>query len=114
MGTGAGRVAKARAHNKRSRRRLHLHRGLDQISEDLLSNRQEEGPIDLDLPGLGQHYCVPCSRHFISDYVLRRHEKNKVHKRRVKLLKTEKAYSHKEAMAGVGKAVEDGPAICTS
>lgn len=35
-----------------------------------------------DLPGLGQHYCVECSKWFESEYNLKAHTKGKNHKRR--------------------------------
>ena len=115
MGTGAGRISKSSRRHKRGRRRLEDHRHFDQIVEDIQNNRHlEDKPIDLDLPGLGQHHCAACSRHFVSEGALRKHEATKPHKRQVKLLKKESAYSHREAMMAAGKIVDDGPAICTS
>lgn len=63
-------------------------------------------PIDFDLPGMGQHYCVECARYFISDHVLEQHTRTKKHKMRLKELK-EEPYSQAEAEAAVGMAPPD-------
>jgi bud site selection protein 20 len=49
------------------------------------------------LPGLGQNYCVTCVRHFISEHALIEHERNKEHKKRLKICLTEKPYTIEEA-----------------
>merc|ERR1712188_168317 len=59
---------------------------IDQIVEDL---KLEKQPIDPDLPGLGQHYCVSCATHFVDSKALVDHKKTKPHKRRLKALKEE-------------------------
>ena len=41
-------------------------------------------PVDPELAGDGQFFCGFCSRHFISEVVLREHEASKTHKRRRK------------------------------
>jgi len=41
-------------------------------------------PLDLDLPGGGQFYCVHCAKHFIAQQALEEHKRGKVHKKRVK------------------------------
>lgn len=38
----------------------------------------EAQPLDVDLPGLGQHYCVECARYFETDVALTGHWKTKV------------------------------------
>jgi hypothetical protein len=55
-------------------------------------------------PGLGQHYCVECAKHFESDEALKSHWKSKVHKRRCRALR-EPAYTQEEAdrAAGLGR-----------
>ena len=47
---------------------------------------------DEDTPGGGRHYCIACSKHFISDKALQTHQKGKPHKRRTaELLKLQAA-----------------------
>ena len=61
-------------------------RDIDQIQDDIaavegnpaLAHREE----DLDLPGLGQHYCLCCARYFIDEPTLLKHNRSKVHKKR--------------------------------
>ncbi|KAI9140276.1 hypothetical protein BKA69DRAFT_1081169 [Paraphysoderma sedebokerense] len=58
---------------------------LDQIHEDLQPGAVEKlknQEVDIDLPGLGQFYCVECSRYFVNEKSLSEHTKSKVHKRR--------------------------------
>lgn len=114
MGSGVGRVTKAKGSHKRSRRKRSLARAIDQVHADVADPMRAEAlrndqPIDFDLPGMGQHYCVECARHFMSASVLDKHTKTKKHKIRLKELK-EKPYSHKEAEAAAGMAPPDnGP-----
>ena len=111
MGSGTGRVTKSKGSNKRSRRRRYLAKAVDQIYEDVSDPLRAEAlrndqPIDFDLPGLGQHYCVECSRYFITQQAMKVHVKTKKHKIRVKELK-EKPYSQEEAEAGAGMGAAD-------
>lgn len=112
MGSGVGRVSKRKGSNKRGRRRREVARAVDQIHEDLADPLRAEAlrsdqPVDFDLPGLGQHYCVECARYFIDDDVLRQHAKSKLHKIRLKELK-EKPYSQAEAEAAAGLTTDRG------
>ncbi|CAF1557680.1 unnamed protein product [Adineta steineri] len=65
-------------------------------------------PIDYDVPGAGQHYCLYCSKYFIDEHNLQHHIKGKFHKRRVKDLKTE-AYTLEEAERAAGKGQYRAP-----
>ena len=69
-------------HHDTKRRR----RDIDQIQDDVRKEEEEgkklEFEHDEDLPGMGQHYCVPCARHFVDEETLAVHEKSKDHKRR--------------------------------
>ena len=47
------------------------------------------------------------SKYFISAIALGEHSKTPKHRRRLKMLKTTKPYSHEEAMAGAGKGATD-------
>lgn len=111
MGSGTGRVTKRKGSNKRGRRARFLARAVDQVHEDIsdpmkVESLRNDQPIDFDLPGLGQHYCVECARYFISDEVLAQHNKTKKHKARLKELK-EKPYSQEEAEAAAGMGPAD-------
>lgn len=64
-------------------------------------------PVDVDLPGLGQFYCTPCARHFVSAAVRDTHAAGKPHRRRVKLLAKGDFYSQAEAERAVGMAPPD-------
>ncbi|KAJ1651693.1 hypothetical protein IWQ61_007807 [Dispira simplex] len=93
-------------------RARHRTRDFDQIYEDVKPENIQKlllQPLDVDLPGGGQHYCVECARHFISEHALTGHKKTQSHKRRVKQLKTETPYSQKEAEAAVGLFTDNGP-----
>jgi bud site selection protein 20 len=68
-------------------------RDMDQIVfEDLLpeaTHKLLNQPMQEDMPGLAQHYCVTCARYFISDQAIKVHYKTKEHKKRFKIVKTE-------------------------
>lgn len=77
----------------------HYARDIDQIHGDIepeVAAKLLSQPIDEDLPGAGQHYCVQCARYFIDDSALQQHVKGKDHKKRLRELK-EVPYSHEEA-----------------
>ncbi|ODV59394.1 Bud20p [Ascoidea rubescens DSM 1968] len=80
-------------------------RDLDLIWEDLGNKESvlhlKNQPIQEDKPGLGQHYCVECSKYFESGHALVHHTKSKVHKRRLKQLK-DIPYSQEEANGAAG------------
>ncbi|OMH83367.1 Zinc finger protein [Zancudomyces culisetae] len=107
-----GRLRRSRVHKNikdiskkyRTKRRT---KDLDQIQQDLsqpeaLEKIQNQEP-DADLPGLGQHYCIECSKHFVNEESLSNHKRGKIHKKRVRILK-EPAYTQKEAELAAGMA----------
>lgn len=69
--------------------------------------RCRDQPLDADLPGSGQFYCVCCARYFTDANALAAHNKTKPHKRRLKALGQGAAKPHTqadaEAAAGMGK-----------
>ncbi|CAF2839374.1 unnamed protein product [Rotaria sp. Silwood2] len=84
---------------------------LDEVQANMAAETAREllnQPIDYDVPGAGQHYCLYCARYFIDDHNLQHHLKSKVHKRRAKDLKTE-AYTLKEAERAAGKGQYQPP-----
>lgn len=65
----------------------HYERALDQIHTDLLApGTLLSQPLDEDLPGLGQFYCLECSRYFTCTVALHTHYKSKTHKKRLREL----------------------------
>jgi bud site selection protein 20 len=63
--------------------------------------------VDLDKSGLGLFYCVHCDRHFPSQKDREVHYRSKIHKRRVKKIEEEEAYSQAEADRGAGLGVDN-------
>lgn len=61
-------------------------------------------------PGLGQHYCVECAKHFESGEALKSHWRSKVHKRRCKALR-EPAYTQEEAEKAAGLGREEKKSV---
>jgi 5-methylcytosine-specific restriction endonuclease McrA len=63
-------------------------RDVDQIQEDIEKEvasgkkMNQSFTADDDLPGLGQHYCTQCGRHFSDEASLTSHAKSRGHVRR--------------------------------
>lgn len=70
-------------------RRFTADQMMDKIYDDMHEGRKEVLPVDLDLPGQGQIYCVSCARYFKDEEVLGQHQRTKVHKRQLKRLQEE-------------------------
>ena len=71
----------------------------DQRFEDLKPENMEKmlhQPMDENLPGLGQFYCIECAKYFVSTIAMNCHQKTRQHKKQVKDLKTQ-PYNLKEA-----------------
>ena len=60
-----------------------------------------------DFCSMGQHYCRPCARHFVSPLALASHKRTKPHKKRLKVV-AEEMYTQEEAdrHAGMGAPVK--------
>jgi len=75
---------------KRIRKTKHKTKDIDEILEDLKPEniiKLKNQELDENLPGLGQHYCVFCSRYFIDKASQEFHLKTKEHKKRLKRTK---------------------------
>lgn len=96
MGKPQGRK-KGRAKDKGHRRIVKAKnqtRYADQVYADLQphnAHRLQNAAPDEELPGLGQHYCASCAKHFTGAAGLADHARTKDHKRRLKALQ-EKPY----------------------
>ncbi|KAI2816868.1 hypothetical protein CBS115989_6492 [Aspergillus niger] len=86
-------------------------RDYDQVRADIASARHLElykaTKDEEDLPGLGKHYCVECSKWFESEHNKVAHTKGKNHKRRLRILR-EEAHTQKAAEAAVGLGTDNG------
>lgn len=86
--------------NGRARRTRHYARDIDQIIDDLEPQnlmKLQNQEINEDKPGLGQYYCVWCSKYFINKHALEAHQLSKEHKKRVKVCKDE-PYTIKDSL----------------
>tara|TARA_A100001035_G_C27323873_1_gene295280 strand:- start:102 stop:494 length:393 start_codon:yes stop_codon:yes gene_type:complete len=105
-----GRRTKKNLQYKKSHKTARNGKYIDEIQDELRKEKELgkklEFKIDEDLPGLGQHYCTPCARHFTDEQTLLQHNKSRGHKRRCKDVEEEQ-YTHDEAnwAAGRGKQV---------
>ncbi|CAL5223365.1 g5869 [Coccomyxa viridis] len=109
---------------KAQQRKVFQSRHIDQVWEDVRkdqealitvsdTNKDKLGPIgttdkavlDEDTPGGGAHYCISCSRYFVTGDALEKHAKTKPHKRRLKELQGAKPHNKRDAewAAGMGK-----------
>lgn len=102
-----GRVRRKRIHKnirdtKRKYRTKRRTKDMDQIHDDLKeASRLTQQPIDYDLPGAGQYYCVECARYFADTTSQEEHVKSKLHKKRLKELK-DVPYTIEEAERAAG------------
>ena len=83
---------------------------MDQIDSDLTVGKVEKflnQAVDYDKTGLGQFYCVHCSKDFIDGNAFKAHIRSKPHKRRLHALKTQ-PYTVLEAerAAGLGSYIQ--------
>ncbi|CAH9103181.1 unnamed protein product [Cuscuta europaea] len=83
-------VRKRRYSHKTARRTKFLVKGDDAVYEEL-HKPEEQGlakamPVDEDLPGMGQYYCLHCDRYFANVTVRDDHFKTKKHKKRLKMM----------------------------
>eukprot|EP00397_Hematodinium_sp_SG-2012_P058652 GEMP01074431.1.p1 GENE.GEMP01074431.1~~GEMP01074431.1.p1 ORF type:complete len:148 (+),score=18.04 GEMP01074431.1:55-444(+) len=78
----------------------------DQKHDDLKNKHKfEKMPINEDLPGEGQHYCISCARYFMDAQSLQAHFKSKLHKRRLKAV-LEDPWTQQDAEKAAGMSIE--------
>merc|ERR1711884_781105 len=78
------------------------------LTNSAKAKKLQNQPKNLDLPGLGQHYCIVTDKYFNSAKALESHMRGKSYKQKVKSLAKDKPYSHKEAdsVAGMGSYIK--------
>ncbi|MEX6631886.1 hypothetical protein SGI36_21795, partial [Providencia rettgeri] len=74
-------VKKRRYSHKQYRRTKFLVNGDDVVYDELKKpeDQRKELPLDEDLPGMGQYYCIHCDRYFANVTVRDEHFKTKKH-----------------------------------
>ncbi|XP_015574898.1 bud site selection protein 20 isoform X3 [Ricinus communis] len=77
-------VKKRRYSHKTARRSKFLVKGDDMVYDELKKPDSEKKslPLDEDLPGMGQYYCLHCDRYFANVTIRDDHFKSKRHKKR--------------------------------
>jgi len=89
----------------------HRKKSVDEVYEDIHrpqnANKIRTRAPDLDLPALGEFYCVACARYFINKEVLEKHTQTKPHKKRVKILNSEVPYGL-DVEEVYGKKIDNG------
>ena len=89
--------------NRRTRNKTKDHNQNEEDIQPEKIKKKKNPEIDENLPGLGQFYCVFCARYFVNQKSLDDHYKTKEHKKRVKVVKTEKPYTIEESKMHAGK-----------
>ncbi|KAH6825392.1 zinc finger family protein [Perilla frutescens var. hirtella] len=69
-------------------------------------------PLDEDLPGMGQYYCLHCDRYFANVAVRDDHFKTKRHRKRVKIMMGPAPHTQLDADLAAGMGMPDnGPKL---
>ncbi|XP_021770573.1 zinc finger protein 593-like [Chenopodium quinoa] len=107
-------VRKRRYSHKTHRRSKFEVKGDDIVYNDLLkpdANRKPL-PLDEDLPGMGQYYCLHCDRYFSNVAVRDEHFKSKRHKKRLKIMLGPAPHTQLDAELAAGMGMPDnGPKL---
>mmetsp|Transcript_26670 Transcript_26670/g.63209 ORF Transcript_26670/g.63209 Transcript_26670/m.63209 type:complete len:143 (+) Transcript_26670:142-570(+) len=120
---GMGSTKSKKTHKAQLRAQFEA-RHIDQVWEDV---RKEDGvtdgkvgpvgttdrvELDEDLPAYGKHYCISCSRYFVSNDALVKHTATKLHKRRARVLLQDRPHSRLDAeLAGGMGPPDNGPKL---
>ncbi|GMH09835.1 hypothetical protein Nepgr_011676 [Nepenthes gracilis] len=108
------RVKKRKYSHKTDRRSKFLLKADDAIYEELQKPMDERKPLPLDedLPGMGQYYCLHCDRYFPSVAVRDDHFKSKRHKKRLKQMAGPAPHTQLDAELAAGMGMPDnGPKL---
>ncbi|PWN97523.1 hypothetical protein FA09DRAFT_286466, partial [Tilletiopsis washingtonensis] len=108
-----GRIRHKRTHHarrdvSRGARTRARHLDADQVHANLSNPAKSDAllapaALDIDAPGLGLFYCIPCDRHFPSEKDRATHQASKLHKRAAKrALEEPHTVEAAERAAGVG------------
>ncbi|XP_073148769.1 uncharacterized protein [Henckelia pumila] len=107
-------VKKRRYAHKTFRRTKFLLKGDDAVFDELQKADGDRKllPVDEDLPGMGQYYCLHCDRYFANTSVRDEHFKTKRHKKRLKLMAGPAPHTqlHADLAAGMGMP-DNGPKL---
>ncbi|XP_077225956.1 zinc finger (C2H2 type) family protein [Tasmannia lanceolata] len=110
-------VKKRRLSHKSARRAKFLVKGDDAIHTELRTADGETKslPLDEDLPGMGQFYCLHCDRYFANVSVRDDHFRSKKHKKRVKQMMGPAPHNQLDAELAAGMGMPDnGPKLMSS
>ncbi|KAK9068477.1 hypothetical protein SSX86_012591 [Deinandra increscens subsp. villosa] len=108
------RVKKRRYSHKTFRLAKFLVKGDDAVYDELKKPEGERValPLDEDLPGMGQYYCMHCDRYFADVTVRDDHFKTKRHKKRLKTMAGPKPHTQLDADLAAGMGMPDnGPKL---
>jgi len=107
-------VKKRRLSHKTARRGKFLLKADDAVYEELVKladqgkdAQAKELPVDEDLPGMGQFYCLHCDRYFASESVKDEHYRSKRHKKRVKVMSGPAPHTQLDAELAAGMGMPD-------
>ncbi|GER45473.1 zinc finger family protein [Striga asiatica] len=86
----------------------------DAVYDELqkVEGKSKSLPVDEDLPGMGQYYCLHCDRYFANVTVRDEHFKTKRHKKRLKLMMGPAPHTQLDAEVAAGMGMPDnGPKL---
>ncbi|XP_071908292.1 uncharacterized protein [Coffea arabica] len=110
-------VKKRRYSHKTARRTKFLVKGDDAVYEELhcMVGENKSLPVDEDLPGMGQYYCLHCDRYFANVAVRDEHFKTKRHRKRMKLMMGPAPHTQLDADLAAGMGMPDnGPKLMST
>ncbi|KAM0949669.1 putative transcription factor C2H2 family [Dioscorea sansibarensis] len=84
------------------------------LLKDILSS-EKPLPVDEDLPGMGQFYCLHCDRYFANIEIRDEHFRSKRHKKRMKLMNGPAPHTQLDADLAAGMGMPDnGPKLMSA
>ncbi|CBI30137.3 unnamed protein product, partial [Vitis vinifera] len=108
-------VKKRRYSHKTARRDKFLLKDILLSTFSILNKPEGEKkplPVDEDLPGMGQYYCLHCDRYFANVAVRDEHFKTKRHKKRLKQMMGPAPHTQLDADLAAGMGLPDnGPKL---